>query len=704
MIDNKGTILRNLEDQVQYLTDINQLASLGFRVKGTVTHSSFLVVDATCVNGDIMIVGFEPPYHLWTFVIDEWIDLGEFPRSGPPGARGATGPTGRTGPKGDTGPVGPTGATGKNGKNGNGLGVENITHLDLAVGDPTVTYSNAGGARLTKQGQIVAAEQQYNVTVYDEMPILPGENVTIAADSANKGIVINAATSPVKSVNGKTGAVVLKTSDLENNSNYVTTSYHDSTKQDTLVSGQNIKTINNQSILGPGNITISGGGGGSGTDTGFDNVRDIQAADDQTTYNPDTKEYIISSGNADIFYKDGTKATIPYVQEIGLMAGDNITFTEELVDNANWRVKINTADYKPTITLETNSATRNTSHYGRIYYTFTVDSAVANDVANNKYNVIIYDQTSGGARYYCPLQGDTMTFLGEENPNNNNSGKPGSIVGWTFKEKENDTTISFWRDSSIVGGGGGSTYSVVEITSSTKTLTDEQYNTLTASPFNKIKLSNIIYDLYQETSAQLVYTTSYFNNGYQITIAKNTKAVSTGSLSSLIAISAFVKNDLNYNQSNNRFALSAYQGKVLNDRLTALETGGGGGSSSIYQHTITYSSSKFNERDDFGGPDMAGQFSISFYSTHGHFENASDFWTWLIGRGAINVCDGQLWGDMGGGTPFTRITVFGSTDAEKYIQFESYGGNGGWNPIQYFLKNPNATGLTDTIVDGFRDM
>ena len=35
-----------------------------------------------------------------------------------------------------------------------------------------------------------------------------------------------------------------------------------STKQDTLVSGTNIKTINNESILGSGNINIQGGGGG----------------------------------------------------------------------------------------------------------------------------------------------------------------------------------------------------------------------------------------------------------------------------------------------------------------------------------------------------------------------------------------------------------------------------------------------------------
>lgn len=39
---------------------------------------------------------------------------------------------------------------------------------------------------------------------------------------------------------------------------------HDDTKQDLLRSGENIKTINHQSLLGSGNITIEGGGGGSG--------------------------------------------------------------------------------------------------------------------------------------------------------------------------------------------------------------------------------------------------------------------------------------------------------------------------------------------------------------------------------------------------------------------------------------------------------
>lgn len=45
-----------------------------------------------------------------------------------------------------------------------------------------------------------------------------------------------------------------------------------STKQDTLVSGTNIKTINNESILGSGNITIQGGGGGGKAVSGGTNI------------------------------------------------------------------------------------------------------------------------------------------------------------------------------------------------------------------------------------------------------------------------------------------------------------------------------------------------------------------------------------------------------------------------------------------------
>ena len=535
MIDSHKRNLANLENTVELLNARAEFSTLGFNLKGFV--SSFNNLPSTPKENDTYGVGTTTPYTFYVYSNNNWVSLGLFPLPGPKGNPGDKGEDGKIGPVGPKGQKGDQGAVGPA---GSGLGVNYVTDLVLSKGQSTsVSYNKSTGAALSKQGQIIAAGNTYDISITDKLPIIPGDNINIGTNGENSAIKISA-NIPVSSVNGQKGDVILSiptdTSDLTNNAHFVTEDYHDPSKQDTLVSGQNIKTINNQSILGSGNITISGGGG-SGTDTGFDNVREIQAADSQTTYNPDTKEYIISSGTADVFYKDGTKTSIPYVQEIGLMAGNNITFTEEFVDNANYRVKINAtggggsasdgfnnlkeliltpstyvnntpagdfyfegngtfklkdsspatgiesikvqlpvvpgdgiifdkttdgnceikaADYKPTITLETYSATQNTSHYGRIYYLFNVDPTVANDVANNKYNVIIYDQTSGGGYYYCPLQGDTMTFLGEEVPNNNDSGKPSSIVGWSFKAKESETVISFWRDSLSLNGGGSS--------------------------------------------------------------------------------------------------------------------------------------------------------------------------------------------------------------------------------------------------------
>ena len=111
--------------------------------------------------------------------------------------------------------------------------------------------------------------------------IIGSGNIEISAGttySAGTNIDI---TNNTISVTGIT--VPTKTSDLTNDSGFVTSGdveervegFEETTsralnhlntrvnsKQDTLVSGTNIKTINNQSILGSGNINIQGGGGG----------------------------------------------------------------------------------------------------------------------------------------------------------------------------------------------------------------------------------------------------------------------------------------------------------------------------------------------------------------------------------------------------------------------------------------------------------
>ena len=80
----------------------------------------------------------------------------------------------------------------------------------------------------------------------DDADVLPIVDTSV---TTTKKITVTQvkALAPVQSVNGSTGSV---------------------TVQPTLISGENIKTINDESILGSGNITISGGGGISDGDKG----------------------------------------------------------------------------------------------------------------------------------------------------------------------------------------------------------------------------------------------------------------------------------------------------------------------------------------------------------------------------------------------------------------------------------------------------
>ena len=84
-------------------------------------------------------------------------------------------------------------------------------------------------------------------------------------------VITNKVNTIEQSITNLSNTMPTKVSDLDNDSGYITnaaltdlaTKEEVSAKQDTLVSGTNIKTINGNSILGAGNIVIQGGGGGS---------------------------------------------------------------------------------------------------------------------------------------------------------------------------------------------------------------------------------------------------------------------------------------------------------------------------------------------------------------------------------------------------------------------------------------------------------
>lgn len=103
-----GKTFRNLEEQVQYLTDLHEagkaLASWGIKVVGQVETADELPQNYTGDYGDAYAVGTEPPYdfYIWTRASIEygeayWFNFGQISIVGPQG------PQGPQGEKGDNG-------------------------------------------------------------------------------------------------------------------------------------------------------------------------------------------------------------------------------------------------------------------------------------------------------------------------------------------------------------------------------------------------------------------------------------------------------------------------------------------------------------------------------------------------------------------------------------------------------------------------
>ena len=117
------------------------------------------------------------------------------------------------------------------------------------------SYTNKNITDLTK------LENKTNLLESD-LNNLNNKTNALEADVNNLNNKTNALEADVNNLNNKINLkadkteIPTKTSDLTNDSNYITPSYHDATKQDVLVSGTNIKTINNQDILGSGNIEV----------------------------------------------------------------------------------------------------------------------------------------------------------------------------------------------------------------------------------------------------------------------------------------------------------------------------------------------------------------------------------------------------------------------------------------------------------------
>lgn len=126
----------------------------------------------------------------------------------------------------------------------------------------------------------------------------------------------------------------------------------DSAKQDTLTSGTNIKTINNQSLLGSGNITISGGG--SATDVKIDNVSITSSG----VANINTSGYDADNN----FLATENDINNIYIAKVDKQISSNNATTT--IDNNGNSILLEAVDNS-----EDTQATINVTGYGEIYIT-----------------------------------------------------------------------------------------------------------------------------------------------------------------------------------------------------------------------------------------------------------------------------------------------------------------------------------------------
>ena len=199
--------------------------------------------------------------------------------------------------------------------------------------DTNIPFKNnfAEAKTIQSANVVIASYTDKNIT---DLAKLENETNVLKADVSNLNNKTNVLESDLNNLNNKTSLleadvtnlnneinlkadkteIPTKTSELTNDSGYITNEYHDATKQDVLVSGTNIKTINNQDILGSGNIEVESSAVWGNITGELHNQQDLhnelQAKADFTDLPTKTSELTNDSGYITNEYHDATKQDV----------------------------------------------------------------------------------------------------------------------------------------------------------------------------------------------------------------------------------------------------------------------------------------------------------------------------------------------------------------------------------------------------------
>ena len=339
-------------------------------------------------------------------------------------------------------------------------------HQSLSAYTPTSGFSTINGSAITEGGNIVVEETPYS----------GGTNI----DITNHIISVTGITIPTSNTAFTNDAGYVNSGQAQTQIDNAV-----SGKQDTLVSGENIKTINNQSLLGSGNIEIQGGGetysAGEGIGIDADNIISVTgnyetiveitqaeynaltSYDKNTTYvitdapAVNLSAYTPTSGFSTINGNVITDGGNLVIEATPYTAGANIDITDHIISVTGITIPTsntaftNDAGYVNSGEVETQITSKGYitgyTETDPVFQASAASGITSQDISNwnNKLD------SSALNPYYTSAQTDTAI-------SNAVSGKQDTLVSGTNIKTINNQSLLGSGNIQIQGGSGGSSY------------------------------------------------------------------------------------------------------------------------------------------------------------------------------------------------------------------------------------------------------
>ena len=471
-----------------------------------------------------------------------------------------------------------------------------------------------------------------------------------------------------------------------------------------LIAGSNV------SITSSGNdITISStGGGGGGTDKGFDNLSALTIAASQYASPQSAAGPFFFKGTGTAQWKDGSTSTsIPQISvQLGCKPGDGISFRAKGQGvGASCEIGLTDLAVLDLGTFETFPVTNQN---------LTEEQAVL--IEQHKYSFIKFRDSKGwnnGAAeldVYCIPIDNAVSHGGLTYKSITTQGNTYTVGISIERTSGNVFAHKRYSITKEATPSGGSDIPVITLSGSSGNLTQDQWDTLNNADVSFIKIGGDLYAKEQNVaSTYLMYSLTYVSSDNKKVTRKQIKIsnnkywyTSSNELPTKTGCIVSMQNNDSSQGSTTPFYGPVFigPGLKLNNGILSLAVSS---PATIYVHNIKLSVPVCTAEQL--GQDAAGNnvVEFAFYSSESLFDSPMALWSYIVGNNNwIPTINGKLYGSIGGGETVKVLTkeTIGGTDYLCIQIPAGYGEVTKYYATEADVSDPSKT----TIVDGCREV